>query len=198
MTAGTRRIFGAIPVILLLALAAFYPLFFRACGRYLECGGPPRRAEAIVVLAGDFYGHRILKACELVREGYAPVALVSGPSGNYGHYESDLAIPFAVDHGCRPEWLAPVPNNCRSTRDESALFANELRRRGVKSYLLVTSNYHTRRAGRLFRRAAPDLSVAVVAAPDENFDPDRWWHSREARKTFALEWLKTVAGWWGA
>jgi uncharacterized SAM-binding protein YcdF (DUF218 family) len=91
-----------------------------------------------------------------------------------------------------------VPNECRSTRDESYLFANELRRRGVKNYLLVTSNYHTRRAGRLFRAAAPDLPVAVVAAPDEDFNPDRWWHSREGRKTFVFEWLKTVAGWLGA
>jgi uncharacterized SAM-binding protein YcdF (DUF218 family) len=182
----------------LLVLLVFHPLLLRASGHYLECSGPPRQAEAIVVLAGDFYGHRILRACELVREGYAPIALISGPSGSYGHYESELAIPFAVNHGCRQDWFVPIPNDCRSTRDEAYLFANELRRRRVKNYLLVTSNYHTRRAGRLFRAAAPDLPVDVVASPDEDFNPDTWWHSREARKTFAFEWMKTVAGWFGA
>jgi hypothetical protein len=37
----------------------------------------------------------------------------------------------------------------------------------------------------------------VIAARDEFFDPDNWWHNREARKVFVLEWLKTIASWFG-
>jgi uncharacterized SAM-binding protein YcdF (DUF218 family) len=66
---------------------------------------------------------------------------------------------------------------------------------GVKRVLLVTSNYHTRRAGWIFRRAAPEMEIFVVAAPDEYFRPEDWWKSREAEKTFAFEWMKTVAEW---
>jgi uncharacterized SAM-binding protein YcdF (DUF218 family) len=66
---------------------------------------------------------------------------------------------------------------------------------GVKRVILVTSNYHTRRAGSIFRRAAPDLEFYVVASPDEFFNPDSWWKNREASKTFIFEWMKTVAEW---
>jgi hypothetical protein len=44
-------------------------------------------------------GNRILTAGDLVRQGLAPKALISGPSEIYGQFESDLAIPFAVRRG---------------------------------------------------------------------------------------------------
>ena len=67
----------------------------------------------------------------------------------------------------------------------------ELRRRGVKKYILVTTEFHTRRAGEIFRRQAPDLEVRVVA-PNDTLRWDNWWTERESRKTFLLEWTKTV------
>jgi uncharacterized SAM-binding protein YcdF (DUF218 family) len=63
--------------------------------------------------------------------------------------------------------------------------------------LLVTSNYHTRRAANLFRAAAPDLTFIPIAAPDQDFSPDSWWRSRQGQKTFLMEWEKTVAVWVG-
>ena len=33
----------------------------------------------------------------------------------------------------------------------------------------------------------------MVAAPDEFFSPYGWWHTREGRKVFFLEWSKTLA-----
>lgn len=182
---------------MLLALIAFHPLWLAALGHALESADRPEKSDVVVVLAGDAFGNRILKGCELVRDGYAPIALVSGPSGNYDHYESDLAIPFAVKHGCRPEWFTAIPSDSRSTREEAAVFAGELHRRAVKSCLLVTNDYHTRRAGRLFRDALPDLRIRVIAAPDAEYSADNWWRSRQGTKVFALEWLKTVTGWFG-
>jgi uncharacterized SAM-binding protein YcdF (DUF218 family) len=61
----------------------------------------------------------------------------------------------------------------------------------------VTSNFHTRRAGALWRRANPWLQIAVVAAPDKWFTPETWWKSRAGKKTFLYEWLKTLNTWAG-
>ena len=58
-----------------------------------------------MVLAGDFYGHRIVKAGELVRAGYVPAGLVSGPAGIYGMHECDLAIAFIVRQGYPADWF---------------------------------------------------------------------------------------------
>ncbi len=173
----------------------FHARILTALGSYLDQSGPPENADAVFVLAGDETGHRILKAAELVRQGYAPRVVVSGPWGHYGLYECDLAIPFAVKAGYPESDFLPFPNHALSTRDEAAAAAVELQSLGVHRVLLVTSLFHTRRAGGLFRAAAPDLTFIVVAAPDEHFTKDGWWHDREARKIFALEWAKTGASW---
>jgi uncharacterized SAM-binding protein YcdF (DUF218 family) len=161
----------------------------------------PAKADLVVVLAGDSFGHRILKAAELVRQGYAPAALVSGPYGFYGAYESDLAIPFAMRHGYPPEYFIPFPNQALSTREEAVVVLAELRRRHVRSFLLVTSDYHTARAARIVRAAlraaggAP--AMRVESAADEYFRPDSWWRTREAQKTCFTEWCKTIASAFG-
>ena len=39
--------------------------------------------------------------------------------------------------------------------------------------------------------------MRVIAAPDEFFRADSWWHNREGRKTIYMEWSKTVASFLG-
>lgn len=158
----------------------------------------PRRADAALVLAGDHRGNRILKACELLRAGHVPVVLVSGPMGWYGTNEADLATRFATGHGCPADSIQPVYITAHSTVEEAREVRPELERRRIGSVLLVTSNYHTARALRTFRRTLPErMEIAPVAAPDPYFTPDAWWHSREGQKTMFFEFSKTVADWIG-
>jgi len=126
-----------------------------------------------------------------MKKRLAPVALVSGPP-YYSITESDLAIDLAVRHGHRREWFVSVPNTSTSTVEEAQALHEALRQRGARSVLVVTSNYHTARAGRIWRKEAPELRVEMVAAQDANFDPKRWWLDREGRKIFFFEWSKTV------
>jgi uncharacterized SAM-binding protein YcdF (DUF218 family) len=157
----------------------------------------PVKADIAVVLAGDSYGHRIVKGGELVRAGYVPAVLVSGPAGAYGLHESDLAIPFAVRAGFPAEWFIAFPHQALSTSEEAVAVLGELRRRNVHRFLLVTSNYHTARARRIFlaaeRASGGGPEMRTVGAPDEFFQPNSWWRNREARKTAFFEWSKTIA-----
>lgn len=180
----------------LILFAARMPVM-TAMGSYLVRAEAPRKAELAVVLAGGANGQRILRAGQLVKDGYAPIVLVSGPDGVYGLHECDLAIPYAVKHGYPESYFAHFEHSVRSTAEEADSIAVELRRRGVKSVLLVTSNYHTRRAANIFRERAPEIEIIPVEAPDENFTANGWWHSREGQKTFLYEWEKTVAEWVG-
>lgn len=168
-----------------------------ALGGFLVRADPPGRAELAVVLAGDWWGNRILKAGELVSRGYVPRALVSGPDGAYGYHECDLAIPFAVRRGFPEHWFVHLHHRGYSTREEAQAVLPELRRRGIRSVLIVTSDYHTRRAGAIYRSLAPDLQIRVVAAPDAFFRADTWWQTRQGRKQWFYEALKTVTGWLG-
>ena len=193
-----KRILRATALILAIAvvlLVLFHTAMLGAAGNFLVKAGPPQKADVIVVLAGDGFGHRILTAGELIKQGYATKALISGPDGNYGIYECDLAIPFAVKAGDPESYFTHLEHHARSTADEAVVVVKKLREMGVKRAILVTSNYHTRRAGNIFHRAAPDLDFIVVSAEDEFFKPNDWWRNREASKIFLYEWMKTFAEW---
>jgi len=155
------------------------------------------KADIAVVLAGDAYGHRIEKAAELVRAGYVPAALIDGPGGSYGNYECDLAIAFIAREGYPREWFIPLPMTAHSTEEEAAVSVGELERRHVRSFLLVTSTYHSARAARIFRsllrQRGDNTTLRSVATQDEFFRPHTWWRDREARKIVFLEWAKTIA-----
>jgi uncharacterized SAM-binding protein YcdF (DUF218 family) len=188
---AARILVLAVLAVVVLALI-FHNAVLAALGAYLVKAGPPEKADIALVLAGDGEGNRILKAAQLARQGYVSKVLVSGPSGIYGHYECDLAIPFAVKAGYPESYFVHLENDARSTQEEARDAIARLRQLGVHSVLLVTSDYHTRRAGKIFRSAAPDLRFIVVAAPDVSFTPDGWWHNRQGEKIAFNEWLKTV------
>ena len=181
----------------LLVFAWSYRFWLAALGGFLVKEDGPARADMIVVLGGDRWGDRVLKAGELVREGYAPRVLVSGAECCYGMHESDLAIPFAVRHGYPESYFIAFPNDALSTREEAQILLTELRKRNVHSIDLVTSNYHTRRAAAVYRAQDPALAIHVVAASDRYFTPDAWWKTREGEKEFAVSWAKTLASWLG-
>jgi len=196
---AVRRL-GSFTLILFLAaiaLAATHTIWLRWLGEYLVSAGPPCKADMIVVLAGDNEGNRILKGGDLVREGWAPKALVSGAGTVYGLNEGDLAIQFAVRKGYPVEAFYSLPSPARSTRGEAEFIVRELRRTGVHRFMLVTSDYHTHRSSLVYRKAAPDLPFCVVAAADPDFSADSWWRNREGRKTAFFEWCKTIANVFG-
>jgi uncharacterized SAM-binding protein YcdF (DUF218 family) len=183
--------------ILVLLAAVTSRLWLAALGGYLVRASPPVHADMVVVLAGDFSGNRILTAGDLVRRGFAPKALVSGTSGEYGLHETDLAIPFAVRHGYPESYFVALPNDARSTKAEADDVLAALNTWHAHRIDIVTSNYHTRRAGNIYRAKAPGLEIHMVAAPDVFFTLDGWWRDRDARKVFLMEWMKTVATWLG-
>jgi uncharacterized SAM-binding protein YcdF (DUF218 family) len=157
---------------------------------------PPEKAEIIVVLAGDGYGRRILRAAELVEQGHAPRVLVNGAAEFYGLNESQAAIEFAVQRGAPRRVFDAFPNEAKSTIEEAKIVDDELARRGVSKALVVTSDFHTRRSRSLFEaRGSGKVRYVFVAAPHPEFDPEAWWQSRQGVKTLFLEYLKTFYTW---
>jgi uncharacterized SAM-binding protein YcdF (DUF218 family) len=104
-----------------------------------------------------------------------------------------MAVDFAVKKGYPQDYFIKVPHKATSTKQEAQVIIVELRRLGARSFLLVTSDYHTRRAGGYFRKVADGLSMRVIAAPDETFRWNSWWRNREGQKIFYMEWSKTIA-----
>jgi uncharacterized SAM-binding protein YcdF (DUF218 family) len=157
---------------------------------------PPEKAEIVVVLAGDGFGRRILRAADLVEQGYAPSVLVDGAMDFYGLNEAEAAIDFAVQRGAPRKVFEAFPNEAKSTIEEAKIVDDELTRQGVSKALVVTSDFHTRRSRSLFAaRGSGKVKYVFVASAYPEFDPEAWWHSRQGTKTLFLEYLKTVYTW---
>ena len=60
--------------------------------------------------------------------------------------------------------------------------------------LIVTSDFHTRRALSIFRHEVHGKSFSVAAARDDKQFGSRWWTNRQWAKTCFDEWLRLV--WW--
>ena len=192
---------GCLYVLVLLLLCAHAAWLLRAqlltaVANFLVEDDGPQKADAIVVLSGDEYGTRTLKGAQLAQAGYAPYVIVSGPKALLGP-QSEIYIEYARRQGYPASLFRSLPHEADSTRGETAIIGQYLQAHGIKKILLVTSNYHTRRAARLMRVQNRSLDVIVVAAPDPYFIPDRWWKTRTGQKLFALEWFKTIATWVG-
>ena len=194
-----RYRFRFLSFFLLLALGAFltHSVWLGWMGHFLVQAEAPSQADVVVVLAGDYSGNRIEKAAELVRAKYAPLVLVSGPWEMYGQNEAHLAIAYVVKKGYPEAWFRPVLHQSDSTRDEASALREVFQREKYRKVLVVTSDFHTRRAGLILRRVIHETEIHMVAAPTPNFDPGHWWGSRPGRKTMFQEWTKTLADWVG-
>jgi len=190
------RLLLALAVCLVLVVA-LHPFWLPALGHLLVSHEPPRKADLILVLAGDWLGNRIVKAGQLAREGYAPKVLVSSPGFLYGVREGDLAIGYAINHGLDASLFDLVPINGNSTRTEAVELLAEARKRGARKLLIVTSDFHTRRSRLIYQDLCGNLQVHVTAADHPNYEPDQWWKTRESRKTWLLEFTKLVTGAFG-
>ena len=176
---------------LLLVALLFHPLWLTWLGEFIVYSEPPARTDLIVVLGGDASGNRLLKAAELCMQGYAKHVLVSGPySGAVP--ESEGSIPDALEKGYPWELFISYPHYATSTIEEAFALSNEFERLGVRRILVVTSNFHSRRASLVFRALLPDFQFRFIAVPETSFSPDSWWKSRDGRRIVVSEWSKIV------
>jgi len=197
---GSRRGFVlrsliALPVIV--AILYFSSgIWLAAIGNALVYDDGPVKADAAVVLGGDYTGSRLIGGAELVKKGYVPIVIVSGPAGPYDVNEGDAAIQFAIHKGYSTDWFVPVRHTANSTREEAEVLIEELKRRKAHSFILVTSNFHTRRARRLFlsvlEHKGNGMTMHIVATPDRDYDPRSWWKTRQGWKVAFFEWTKTI------
>jgi len=188
-------------ILLLAFLAVVYvarhPLM-RLAGEFWVLDEPAEHADVIVVLSDDnFNADRAAHAADLYRSGIAPQIVASGRL-----LRSYAGIGEIMEHdlesrGVPATAIVKFPHRSDNTREEAEALASFAAGRGWKRVLIVTSNYHARRArfifGRVFR---PGVTVRVSAARDSDFDPSHWWESRLGRKLFFNEVVGYAVAWW--
>lgn len=167
-----------------------------AYGNFLVVDEAPQKSDAIVVLGGETVP-RVAKGADLYKQGYAGLIIMSG-GGNLTsrHSEADLMLFEAMDLGV-PQSSVILERKSESTY-ENALFVKQIaQEKEIKSILLVTSSYHTRRARNIFTKVFRDTGVRIimVSAPDRKFSPSSWWQKHEGQQKALVEAANMVVYW---
>ena len=149
-------------------------------------------ADAVVSLRGlpAQERTRIGEAARVVERRYAPILLVSVDSEPYYNQPVDeLVEAYLRKEGFPQDKLRFCENHADNTREEAQFLLACLRELGAQDAIIVTSEYHTRRARSIFRRVFSGSGIAVRVHPaydPAHWDP-HWWRQRRWAKTFLME-----------
>jgi uncharacterized SAM-binding protein YcdF (DUF218 family) len=174
-----------------------YPIL-RFAGNFWVVDESPETSDAIVILSDDDYGAvRASRAADLFKASWAPRIVASGRFLRPYASIAELMQHDLTDRGVPETAVVRLPNRARNTLEEAGAVSTLLSSRGWKKILVVTSNYHTRRARFIYERVlAPGTQLRVIAAPDPAYDPNSWWRTREGLKMFFYEFIGSIVAHW--
>ena len=171
------------------AIALLAVFLARHAGSYLVVSAP-EHADLIVVMAGGNNDLRYLTGLRLMDEGWAPRLMldVFAKGITFGNKDIDLAREFVEKTAPNRAIVCALEEN--STYAEARSVAKCLHGTNVKSILVVTSEYHTRRTREVFRKRLPQYQISIYASPDRYFFGQKWWQTREWSKNTLAEWQR--------
>jgi uncharacterized SAM-binding protein YcdF (DUF218 family) len=123
----------------------------------------PMASDAIVVLAGD--DERMARALQLLRQGVAREVIVDADDSRtiYGKTDADRAQVVARGQVALAGAITICAMDADSTLDEAQDVASCLKATNAHTVMLVTSDFHTRRALAVFRHELPGYQWSVAA-----------------------------------
>ena len=174
--------------VLLIALGA-------NAGRMLVVDAP-EPADVILVLAGET-DRRPARGLQLLDQGYGRSVIIDVPAAAmiYNFSQVELAQKY-VQGLPQASAVRICPIVGLSTRDEAHDVEKCLPGTDGRRILIVTSDYHTRRALSIFRLEIQGKYFSVTAARDEREFGTAWWKRRQWAKTFLEEGERLL--WWSA
>jgi uncharacterized SAM-binding protein YcdF (DUF218 family) len=155
-------------------------------------------AEAIVVLTGSWSGNRMSGGVSLFKKGFGKFVVFAGFEVYPGTNIYELMKKYAVQLGV-PEkniLIQPKISGKLSTWGEGQAILKLLREKNIKSFILVTSKFHTRRAHAVYKKlineSKTNIKFQVYGAKDPDVPVKSWWKTRLGKKTIFMEYLKTL------
>jgi uncharacterized SAM-binding protein YcdF (DUF218 family) len=159
---------------------------------------PLVRADAIIVLSDDnFYADRSSHAADLFRHGMAPLVVASGRRLRPYAGIAELMQHDLIERGVPKDKILAIAHNAENTREEAQALLPQAIDHKWRSVIVVTSNYHTRRARYIFLHVFPaQIDVRVSGSHDGDFDPEHWWQRRGSLKELVREFAGMVVAIW--
>jgi uncharacterized SAM-binding protein YcdF (DUF218 family) len=155
-------------------------------------------SDAIFVLSDDnFYADRATRASQVYRQGLAPIVVASGRRLRPYAGVAELIEHDLIERGVPKDKILRVAHDADNTREEAITLAQVAKQKKWRSIIVVTSNFHTRRARYIFSHVFPkDTKVRITGARDGDFDPERWWEKRISVKDLSREIAGMIVAIW--
>lgn len=200
MPSPTRKPFRALLWLLAASVAILLCLLCWGSDLLIVSEPAPDHVDAAIVLQGSIIGEkvRIAGAVGLLQRGLAGRILLSIPKESYwGQSLPPVAHAF-IERNYGSDVAARVDfcetgADVNSTLQEAQAVSSCIQEHHWYAIAIVTSDYHTRRAGILWRRTLKDRNPGVHIWIDGVADPEfqqPWWRHRLSAKTWFMEFLK--------
>jgi uncharacterized SAM-binding protein YcdF (DUF218 family) len=181
----------------------FREAILTSVGEYLITEDPIGKADAIVVLSGSI-PDRIMEAIDIYKGGYASLIVLTKEQKPEGYDEliklgigipegHDLNQAIALKLGVPESAIVIIDKRIDSTYSEAQVVYGFLKGKNLKSMILVTSKYHTRRAKTIFNHVT-NGEIRVITRPSkyDSFDPKSWWRERRHIRWTVFEYEKLL------
>lgn len=164
-------------------------------GRWLDVGVEPRPADLVMILNGE-RNTRPFEAIDLVRRQKADRILITSSHDRKSAQEvprvHEALQRVLTTCGIAADKIELLDSECSSTFDEAKALDEYLQNHPHTSMIIVTNDYHTRRARWVFRQVLGDRAdqLQFVSAKTERFDARNWWRNEYGFVTYLAEFPK--------
>jgi uncharacterized SAM-binding protein YcdF (DUF218 family) len=190
------------------ACLCLWPLVATWGAKLLVVRRPLQHADVVLVLSGSSsYKQRVQAAAEIFFQGRADRILITNDNQRGGWSQEKASNPFFYEReldelgrlGVPAERIEVLPQAVSSTYEEAILLRAYIDSHFVKSALIVTSPYHSRRAIWIVRRVCNNTNVALgietVPIGVDSPRPAFWWLTPVGWRVVAGEYLKLGYYW---
>lgn len=171
-------------VVVLFAVLGLLAWFFP--DKILTVDSGPVKADVLVVLGGGGSHERPQRAVELFKEGAARLVICSGKGDCAANAQRLISMGV-------PAGLIEEEDKSSNTLQNAQFTVVMLRAQHVRSAIIVTSWYHSRRALACFRHCAPEIKF--YSRPSHFAYEREEWVTKGVAKFARTEYLKLLGYW---
>ncbi|MCK5824622.1 MAG: YdcF family protein [Ichthyobacteriaceae bacterium] len=192
------KVLLAIVVFLITALI-FHSAILTQYAKFFTINNYTKGADAILILGGCA-DTRAKKSIELFRDGYADKILITHPASLEFDYKDIMVSDFGnlknilKYENVEFEVVESINDGAKSTYDEARDLLRYIETNKLKRVIIVTDNFHTRRALLAFNKIidSDSLQIEIAGAPNDVYDVTNWWKTERGLSAYISEFFKYI------
>lgn len=153
--------------------------------KFLSFDEEPRKADVIIVLSGNSEGSRLIQGASLYKAGFADNVMISNST------DPNFGVTHAVNLGIPKDKIIPE-EKATSTYTNALYTKSEMEKHQFTSAIVVTADYHLKRAKLTFDRVYEDSDMELTyVAAYQNGEP--WYKQMSGIPLTLSEMIKASA-----